>query len=144
MFRRGADITSAKSCREKLCSGWLVGIQRGPLRDPSPLGTMRREAWPPLVSRVAHQHTRAPLETLREIARTSASNICQPRCISRTLIESALEPFETHRASNAFQEIEIRGKDPPRGCSPMLFNLTESFLIGGAQRINEMLLDTWK
>lgn len=71
VFRREADITSAKSSREKLCSGCLVGIQRGPLRDPSPLGTMRREAWP-LVSRVAHEHA---LETLR-IARTS-SNICE-------------------------------------------------------------------
>lgn len=141
MFRRGADITSAKSCREKLCSGWLVGIQRGPLRDPSP----RSE-------QCAVKHGRAPRFPCPAPTHHAARKLCEksreprllisrarstPGCISRTLIESTLVgplrctvPLSNVHAfpengGEGYQDLEIR----PFSKRGLMFNLTRSLSL---------------
>lgn len=144
--RHGVSSRGRHYKREVLPRKVMLGVagrntKGAPAWSFTALGTMRREAWPRTSFPVSRANTPRRSKTLREIARTTASNIsCEKHtsgCISRTLIESTLVgplrctvPLSNVHAfpengGEGYQDLEIR----PFSKRGLMFNLTGSLSL---------------
>lgn len=144
--RHGVSSRGRHYKREVLPRKVMLGVagrntKGAPAWSFTALGTMRREAWPRTSFPVSRANTPRRSKTLREIARTTASNIsCEKhpglyfthanRIHARRSFEMYRPSFQRARVSRkrgrkGYQDLEIR----PFSKRGLMFNLTRSLSL---------------